>query len=222
MKTTKRSSRKSTGASASKIKESYLEYLLRKGKQPASVYKFCLDQGIKEDDFYCCFSSFDGVDRHVWKEFMEETTNRLKENTSYQDFNSREKLLIFYFTLLQAMKARRSFVLLQLKNFRGYEVMPTFLSDFRKAFDAFINDLIAASKVNGEIASRPLMGKLYPQTFWIHCVFLIFFWKTDNSKDFEKTDAAVEKSVNLAFDLIGKGAFDTAMDFAKFLYQSRY
>jgi len=51
--------------------------------------------------------------------------------------------------------------------------------------------------------------------------FLLVFWKEDESPGFEKTDAAVEKSVNLAFDLIGKGAVDSFIDFAKFLYQSK-
>ena len=51
--------------------------------------------------------------------------------------------------------------------------------------------------------------------------FLLLFWRDDDSAGFEKTDAFVEKSVNLAFDLIGKGALDSAIDFAKFLYQSK-
>jgi hypothetical protein len=55
--------------------------------------------------------------------------------------------------------------------------------------------------------------------FWIQIGFLLMFWKADNSRAFEQTDAAIEKSVNLAFDLIGKGAVDTAFDFAKFLFQ---
>ena len=49
----------------------------------------------------------------------------------------------------------------------------------------------------------------------------MLFWKEDNSPGFEKTDAAIEKSVNLAFDLIGKGAVDSAIDFAKFMYQNK-
>jgi hypothetical protein len=51
--------------------------------------------------------------------------------------------------------------------------------------------------------------------------FLLIFWKDDTSAGFEKTDAAIEKSVNLAFDLIGKGAVDSIFDFAKFLYQTK-
>jgi hypothetical protein len=65
------------------------------------------------------------------------------------------------------------------------------------------------------------LDKRYPQLFWIHMGFMLIFWKDDGSPGFESTDAAIEKSVNLAFDLIGKGAVDTAIDFAKFLYQNK-
>jgi len=47
------------------------------------------------------------------------------------------------------------------------------------------------------------------------------FWKNDDSKSFENTDAAVEKSVNLSLDLIEKGPLDSMLDFAKFLYQNK-
>ena len=41
-----------------------------------------------------------------------------------------------------------------------------------------------------------------------------------SEQEFEKTDEAVEKVVNLSFDLIGKGAVDSMLDFAKFMYQN--
>jgi hypothetical protein len=76
-------------------------------------------------------------------------------------------------------------------------------------------------KTRGEVAARPYLDKQYPALFWFHLGFVLLFWKDDDSAGFEKTDAAVEKSVNLAFDLIGKGALDTAIDFAKFIYQTK-
>jgi hypothetical protein len=54
----------------------------------------------------------------------------------------------------------------------------------------------------------------------MHFMFILQFWAHDESANFEKTDAAIEKSVNLAFDLIGKGILDNALDFGKFLYQN--
>ena len=221
MKTTKRSPKKASGISAEKIRDAYLKYLLSEGKQPVSVYKFCLDLKISEEDFYSHFGSFEGLEQNVWKNFIDQTIKRLKNDESYTTFNAREKLLAFYYTLLEVMKPSRSFILLQLKTFHEPRLVPGYLTDFKKVFEVFITDLVTEAVNKEEIGKRPLFDKLYPQAFWIHFGFLLLFWKNDASTGFEKTDAAVEKSVNLAFDLIGKGAFDSALDFAKFLYQNR-
>ncbi len=74
---------------------------------------------------------------------------------------------------------------------------------------------------NGEIAKRPYLDKRYPQIFWTHFALMLLYWKEDESASFEKTDAYIEKSVRLAFDLIGKGVIDSALDFAKFIYQTK-
>jgi hypothetical protein len=50
--------------------------------------------------------------------------------------------------------------------------------------------------------------------FW----FIIQFWMTDESRDFEDTDAAIEKGVNLGFDLMKENTLDKAFDLAKFLW----
>jgi hypothetical protein len=49
--------------------------------------------------------------------------------------------------------------------------------------------------------------------------FVLMFWVKDESAEFEKTDEAIEKSVNLAFDLMGKGVVDNVFEFGKFLFQ---
>jgi AcrR family transcriptional regulator len=223
METTKRTARKSTGkASPEKIAAAYTEYVLTHGKQPATVYKFCVDLGVKEEDFYDHFGSFEGLEQHLWKRFIDRTVLRLKADDAFTAFTTREKVLAFYYTLLEELKVNRSFVLLQLNQIRRFEPFtPGYLKAFRASFESFIEDLLTEGTGSGEVAKRPYLDKRYPQLFWLHLGFILLFWKDDNSAAFENTDAAVEKSVNLAFDLIGKGAVDTAIDFGKFLYQHK-
>ena len=221
--TKKRATRKSTvKASQDKIVTAYINHLLLEGKQPATVYKFCIDLGIGETDFYRHFGSFDGLEQHVWQRFMDRTIFRLKTDPSFAGFSTREKILAFYYTLLEELKTNRSFILLQLGQVKGLESFsPSFLKGFRSAFESFLEDLLNDGKGKGEVASRPYLDKGYPKLFWLHLGFILLFWKDDNSAGFENTDAAIEKSVNLAFDLIGKGAVDSAIDFGKFLYQNK-
>jgi hypothetical protein len=212
---------KTTTASTDRIRSAYVDYLLTEGKQPASVYKFCLDLGIKEEAFYGHFGSFDAVEKDIWTGFIGKATSRLQADKTFASFTSREKILSFYFALFEELKNNRSFAIHQLGTFRKPELTPTYLKDFRKGFDEFIESALNEGKSNGEVGTRPYLEKLYPHMFWMHLGFLLLFWREDESSGFERTDAAIEKSVNLAFDLIGKGAIDSAFDFAKFLYQSK-
>jgi hypothetical protein len=220
--TTKKTARKSTVRdSGANITQAYVEFVLENGKRPASVYKFCADLGITENEFYDHFGNFDGLERMLWNSFLQKTLDRLNADKSFSGFTTREKVLAFYYTFFEELKSNRSFILVQMQNRNRLEIIPEFLRDFRKSFENFIDSILKTGKANGDVANRPYLDKTYPELFWMHMGFILIFWRDDSSAGFQRTDAAIEKSVNLAFDLIGKGAVDTAFDFAKFLYQTK-
>ena len=47
-------------------------------------------------------------------------------------------------------------------------------------------------------------------------------WLKDESKAFETTDAAIEKSVNLAFELLSQGPLDSIIDFGRFALKTKF
>jgi AcrR family transcriptional regulator len=223
METTARKSSRKAGARqpGASLQTAYIEHVLNNGTPPVSIFKFCADQGITEDEFYTHFGSFEGLERAIWKGFIERTTSRLKADESFVTFSAREKVLAFYYTLFEEFRSSRSYILVQLSHYKKPELVPGFLKDFKSEYETFIESILAAGRTNREVARRPYLEKGYPKIFWLHMGFLLIFWKDDDSAAFEKTDAAIEKSVNLAFDLIGAGALDSAFDFAKFLYQTK-
>jgi hypothetical protein len=222
MEKTKKSTRKaSVTITPEKLMEAYQEHILMHGAAPATIYKFCHDLGIKEEEFYKIAGSFEALEKLIWAEYMNRTISSLEADSAFDDFSSREKMLALYFTLLEILKSNRSFAVLLLNRHGKLEIVPPFLKTFKKNFEQFIEKILADGKSTGEVALRPYLDKRYPQLFWVHLSLLLLFWKDDDSASFEKTDAFIEKSVNLAFDLIGKGALDSAIDFGKFLYQSK-
>ena len=54
---------------------------------------------------------------------------------------------------------------------------------------------------------------------WTQFLLVHQYWLKDKSKGFEKTDAFIEKSTHLVFDLLGQSALDSALDLAKFIFQ---
>lgn len=217
--TGKKKKKKAPTEAVNKIKRGYVEYLLENGKKPASVYKFCKSLGIKEDVFYKDYGSLQSLEKVIWKDYITDTINRMKSDENYATFSAREKMLAFYFTLLEVMRSDRDFVIYKIRKWKLPAFYPSFLNKFRKEFDGWVREVLEEGKRNEEIATRPYLDKRYGGLFWFHLHFIIHFWKHDSSADFEKTDVAIEKSVNLAFDLIGKGVLDNAFDFGKFLFQ---
>jgi hypothetical protein len=51
-------------------------------------------------------------------------------------------------------------------------------------------------------------------------VFILNFWINDNSAAFEKTDEAIEKGINVTFDLFQRSPIDNLFEYGKFLVQN--
>lgn len=206
----------------STILEAYQEHLLMKGENPASVYAFCQELGISEGDFYQHFSDFEAVAAQFWIGIFENSISRLENSPEWDQFMVREKLLSFYYSFFETIKGHRSYALLTLKgSLLGFKKEFADIKDLKTDFKKWLKSLIAEGQAQGEIAGRSRLSDVYDDLFWYQFMFLLDFWRKDRSKGFEKTDEAIEKSVNLSFDLIEKNALDSAFDFGKFIFQNR-
>ena len=224
MATTKSSnqkSRKTTKSLNDKITAAYKEFVLMHGHEPPSVFQFTKELKLAEDEFYKHYGSFASVKKHIWKGYIANTTEVLHNDVSYSDYSVREKLLSFYYTLVEVLKKDRSYVLVCLKELKKTDLTPRFLKDFKSEFKEYIDNLVAEGLETEEIMKRPVITERYYDGLWLQLMFVINFWIKDDSANFEKTDAAIEKSVNLSFEFMGKGPLDMMVDFAKFLYQNR-
>ncbi|TDQ18534.1 AcrR family transcriptional regulator [Algoriphagus boseongensis] len=204
------------------ILEGYVNYVLEHGNEPPSVFKFAKELKMKEEDFYTYYTSFDSIKSSIWVSILDATIASIESQEVYAGYTAREKFLSFLFTWIEELKKVRSYLLVlygdKLKSARALHADS---ADFKSKFKEFANDIVSAGKESEEIASRPYVSEKYDEALWIQAAFIFRFWLGDKSPRFEKTDAAIEKSVNLAFDLMGKSALDTFLDFAKFLYQNK-
>jgi AcrR family transcriptional regulator len=208
---------------ADRIREAYQEYLLDQGHAPASVYAFAKKLKLSEAEFYQFYNSFEQVEADLWLQFFNETRRKVEAEEVYPTYSVREKLLAFYFTWIEVLKTNRSFVLLSFGKIRaqGLRRPSPILQPFRKAYQNYVADLLAEGRESREVQSRRFVEDRYPDGFWVQALWLLDFWTKDTSRNFEKTDSAIEKAVNTSFDLIGTSALDSVLDLAKFVYQNR-
>ncbi|MEH0154818.1 TetR family transcriptional regulator C-terminal domain-containing protein [Limibacter armeniacum] len=205
-----------------KIEKAYMRYVLTHNHPPASVFLFMDDMQEEEVTFYQHYASFRAIEQEIWGRIIEDTLEKVKNEEIYEQYSTREKLLSFYFTLIEELKKQRSFVVYSLKKGadRSFRT-PETLKVFKEKFMSFANELSGLGITSGELVDRPFIGDRYPEAMWVQLLFVLKFWIEDDSKEFEQTDTAIEKAVHLSFDLISNNVFDSAVDFVKFLIQKK-
>ena len=205
-----------------KIEDAYVKSLLTAGKRPASVFAFADSIGISEEKFYSFFSSFDAIENAIFTEIISKTVKNVKSGEGYSSFSAQEKLLTFYFAHIEQLKSNRSLISLKWKELKSNPAKtPAWLKGYRQVFLDFARQIVLEGIANEEIKERPFLSDRYDKAFWVELAFVVHFWINDDSPDFEKTDAAIEKAVNLSFQLLGDTTLDSFIDFAKFMWQSK-
>jgi hypothetical protein len=95
------------------------------------------------------------------------------------------------------------------------------LSSLKKKFKVFSTELIEDGNLDkpSYLQHSP---KIFSEAAWVQLGFLINFWINDSSADFEKTDQAIEKSVQTAFDVFDNTPLTALVDFGKFLWKENF
>ena len=222
---TKRPSRSKTSTASkagtptdlrAKILAAFAAHWSEEGRPPRSVARFCKELGITEVIFYKHFPSLHAVEKAFWRHWITEVISAVEGGEDWEEFTARERYLSFLFALTQSAIARRS---LLLERFHDISPIshPAALEGMRSEFLEFAGRLIDRGTESGEIAERRGLSTLYPGILYVHLRWVIDQWLKDESEEFERTDAFIEKTVTLAFDLFRSQALDSAADLIRFL-----
>lgn len=200
------------------IIDAFIDYVLTENELPKSVYAFAKHIEIKESEFYKFFSSFDAIQQFIWTDAAQQSINALTGSKEFEQYSSKEKMLGLFYTLIEVLNQNRSFFVYSLKQSKlplaSSESIKPIIKDFAK-------QIIQSGIQDKEIEDRKLLTDRYPDALWLNIQFILGYWMKDDSKGFEKTDALVEKSVNLLMELMGKSAVDSIIDLWKFLIQDK-
>lgn len=201
--------------------EMYMHYVLENEEEPRSVYKFCKQHEITEDDFYNFFGSFEGLKKDIWKRFFEHTIEVMEKSKEYTSFNSREKMLTLYYTFFEVLTANRSYILFTLKQEDPALKNLKELRPLRQGVKNYAAELIRQDNEKKQARLLTRSETVFSEAAWVQLVFLLRFWLDDNSPQFESTDVAIEKSVNTVFDLFENTPLERVLDLGKFLWKEK-
>jgi hypothetical protein len=204
-------------ATIESIQKAYIDFVLTEGAQPKSVYIFAKKIKMTEEEFYRFFSSFDAIEQHLWTGFAEKTIAEIKAQEVWNQYSSREKGLSFFYGFFELLKGSRSFVVYSVKKQPKTFSTPHIFTGLKDLFEAFCIELIEEGIESSELSDRKYFAERYKDALWVQLVFILNFWINDNSAGFEKTDEAIEKGINVTFDLFQRSPIDNLFEYGKFL-----
>jgi hypothetical protein len=202
------------------IEEEYIDYVLTNNEPPKSVYDFAKKLNITEAEFYTYFSSFIAIEKAFWSNVTVKVIEKVKEQEVWPRYSSREKMLSFFYGYVELLNTRRSFAIYTLKKHSKKFSFPEVLAGVKPMFETFAEEVILDGLDSGELADRKFFSKRYKDALWVQFTFLINFWADDDSAGFEKTDEAIEKGINVAFDLFQHSPIDNLFEYGKFLVRN--
>ena len=199
------------------IQNTYIDYVLTHNEQPSSVYDFAKKMNMTEAQFYDFYASFSAIEKRIWLDATLTTIDQIRLQEIWPQYSSREKILSFFFSFVELLKSKRSFVIYSLKKHKGKLSTPEVLADVKPVFENFAEEVINDGLESGELVDRKFLSKRYKDALWVQFAFILNFWIGDDSSGFEKTDEAIEKGVNVTFDLFQRSPIDNLFEYGKFL-----
>ena len=204
-------------ATTESIQTAYIDFVLTEGHQPKSVYVFAKQHEMSEEEFYRFFTSFDAIEQHIWTNFAAKTIAEIKTQEVWTQYSTREKALSFFYSFFELLKNSRSFVVYSIKKQPKNFSTPIIFKGIKDVFEGFCNNLILEGIESNELSDRKFFTNRYKDALWVQLVFVLNFWISDTSAGFEKTDEAIEKGVNVTFDLFQRSPIDNLFEYGKFL-----
>jgi hypothetical protein len=199
------------------IKKAYIDFVLTEGGQPKSVYVFAKKNKMTEAEFYQFFGSFEAIEESIWTGYALNTLIEIKGQEVWAEYSSREKALSYFYAFFELLKTSRSFAVYSVKKQPKGFTTPRVFEKLKEIFEGFAGEIIKEGIETAELSDRKFFSKRYKDALWVQFVFVLNFWINDSSAGFEKTDEAIEKGVNVTFDLFQRSPIDNLLEYGKFL-----
>ncbi|TAE90523.1 MAG: TetR/AcrR family transcriptional regulator [Bacteroidetes bacterium] len=202
--------------------DAYINHCLTNNKRPDNVFLFAKAMNIEESEFYQHYSTLAALEADIYRTWFLSAYEQCEQNELWGGYSTREKILAVFYTLIEVIKPNRSFAtFLKKQDVKKLPQWPSYLAELNKVFVDKLKPILFEGVSSKELASRKYLEDKYVDAIWLNWLFVLTFWIDDSSAGFEKTDEAIEKSVNLSLDLMGTGPLDAMLNFGKFLFQNR-
>ena len=202
-----------------------MDYTLEYDVSKNNAHVFCQTVDIDESDFYQQFGSIEALEKKIWQLLMTQSVETASADERFSGFTDQEQLLSVLYTFFENLTLNRSYILENLKEHQSFLKKKELFSQMKKVFSHFVDETFHDQRMSMSRSEIQTIDNLRKQAFregfWAKLIFLINFWHKDESKSFESTDIAIEKSVRAAVDLLDASPRNSFIDLGKFLWKEK-
>jgi hypothetical protein len=136
------------------------------------------------------------------------------QDENFATYTAREQSLAFHFTLLQQLANDEKLVNeINIFQIQSFNILNSELKDFNTSNIEYGSSI-------GEIQKRLFIDQYYSTMLSLCTFYILDFWKKDNSINKEKSDVAIDKIINWAYDIMAPNALDSSFTLIQFILQN--
>ena len=200
----------------------YLEFYQEFGRFPKDAAEFTTFIGVGNNDFLKSFNPMADLAAYVWEGYFDKALTASQADPSFENYSCREIYLSILYSLIAVLNEAAEMNREMISFTRSLPSVPKELKRMRASAGDFFQEMIEAGQQTGEIADRPIVNFQYKRWTWWGMLFIVFFWKNDQSSDNESTDVAIDKVAHLVFDMLNPNALDSSLQFFTFLFKEGF
>jgi len=174
----------------------FTEYKSLYKDSPQPIYIFDEDQNFKKLFFHQYAIDSKNIENSIFITFFNNTLESLSKSNRYQEFNSHNKLLSFYYIFFEILTTNRDYVL-QINNScnkinNGF----TFFNDLKIKFLKYASELGLRTLKIEYINSSKTTQTTNKKGIWEEFISVFEFWLGDDSLQFEKTAVYIHEFIH--------------------------
>jgi len=170
----------------------YMDYNSRYKESPRPIYIFDKDNIFEKMFYHEYINISENIENSIFTVFFNNTLKALSKSYRYEEFDSQNKLLSFYYILFEIFTTNRDYIL-YLNDFdKNLNNTFSFLNNFKKHFIQHAANLGLRTLKIEHINSNKSIKK----GIWEEFISVFDFWLDDNSFQFEKTAVYIHEFIN--------------------------
>ncbi len=202
------------------ILDAAVDVIIEKGFRAASMRAVARKAGVGDATIYNYFPTKETLLYGYYQDALETAAEALVRVEGIESFDSREKLQVFFDSILDGFLKDREFVAQTFASVFFHPIpVDKSIKAIRTRFVAVVENIFEQAVETGELPGV-MFEELVHLCIWDFYIATVLYWLKDDSERFTNTTVFIDKSLDLGYAVLKSGVLSKVMGLASFLFKS--